>query len=285
MNIISKKRCIIGEGPIWNASEKLLYFVNAYENQICSLNIQNQKLTVRNNIPAAAISFDTYNRMIISTPKGVFYLNSDNTLSSIYDNTRYNIRYANDMKVGPDGRLYVGTQSGKRIGISNECDGKLYSIDKYGSVKILIDGMSLSNGMEWSINEKVFYHTDSDTHIIKEYHFDKKTGDILYTGRYVTVQGIDGFTIDSNDNIYAACWDKGHVAVIDTKEMKIKKYLRVPTKIPVSCTFGGKYMDILITVTASFSRDTNKDKNAGFTFASSVGAYGRKPYLFGQENL
>ena len=40
----------------------------------------------------------------------------------------------------------------------------------------------LSNGLEWSIDEKGFYHTDSDTGIIKEYDFDKVSGSIKING-------------------------------------------------------------------------------------------------------
>ena len=91
-------------------------------------------------------------------------------MEALYDTSKYNILYANDMKVGPDGRIYVGTQSSKRYGVSDKIDGKLYSIDSSGEVRVLLDGLILSNGLEWSMDEKRFYHTDSDTHMIKERH-------------------------------------------------------------------------------------------------------------------
>ena len=79
---------------------------------------------------------------------------------------------------------------------------------------------------------KKFYHTDSDTQIIKEYAFDKEKGTITYTGREVYVMGVDGFTIDQNDFLYVACWGQGHIAVVDTSEMKIIEYIDIPAKIP-----------------------------------------------------
>ncbi len=75
---------------------------------------------------------------------GVFYMSDDGSIEPLYDTEKFDIKYANDMKVGPDGRLYVGTMSGKRKGVSDELDGKLYSIDRDGNVKILLDGLILS---------------------------------------------------------------------------------------------------------------------------------------------
>lgn len=282
MKIISNKRCIIGEGPIWNEKESRLYYTNGMGNEICILDVYTGELSVRPvDVGCAAFAFDTDNRLIVSRMDGVFYLNDDNTVEPLYDNNRYNIEYCNDMKVGPDGCIYVGTQSSKRLGISYEIDGKLYRIDKRGTVTVLLDNLILSNGMDWSMDEKRFYHTDSDTGIIKEYAFDKANGTIIFTGRQISVPGVDGFTIDKNDNILAACWGRGHIAVIDTVRMIITEHISVPAKIPASCGFAGDNMEFLAVVTATLDVDIKEDTNAGYTFLHRYTAGGRLPYLFG----
>lgn len=283
MKIISDKQCIIGEGPIWNEKKSLLYYTNAMGNEICMIDVYTGDLSVRpTDIDCAAFAFDTNNRLIVSRKDGVFYLNDDNTVEPLYDTNRYNIKNCNDMKVGPDGCIYVGTQSSKRLGVSSEIDGKLYRIEKNGKVNILLDGLILSNGLEWSMDEKRFYHTDSDTGIIKEYDFNKEEGTIEFTGRYVNVSCVDGFTINQNDFLYAACWGRGHIAIIDTAIMQITKFIEVPAKIPASCAFAGDDMQNLIVVTASLGADLQKDINAGYTFLKKMEAGGRKPYLFGK---
>lgn len=281
MKILSRRRCVIGEGPIWNPFDKKLYYVNSFENEICVIDLESGNMTVR-KLPydVAAIGFTKEGGLIISCKEGAFYLNSDNTRTPLYDQAKYEILYGNDAKVGPDGRFYVGTQSSKRIGVGNEVDGKLYCIDKNGMVKVLLDGLLLSNGMDWSMDEKHFYHTDSDTQIIKEYDFDKQNGDIRFTGRQVKVPGVDGFTIDENDNLYVACWGREHIAVVNTSDMQIKKYIDVPAKIPASCGFAGKNMDQLAIVTATYGANIGQDSNAGFTFLCETETRGRKPYLF-----
>ena len=279
MEILNQKRCIIGEGPIWNENEGRLYFTNGIEGKICTYDLKNKKLDI---IPfgAAAIAFDSKNKIYLSTSNGVFMLNPDNTLSVFYDTSRFNIKYANDMKAGPDGALYVGTQSGKRKGVSDKTDGKLYRISPEGNVKVLLDGLILSNGMEWSLDEKKFYHTDSDTNIIKEYDFDKISGDITFTGRQIEVQGVDGFTIDSQDRLIVACWGQGHIAVVDTETLEIVEYIDTPCKIPASCAFCGDNMDILAITTANYGIDIKDDENAGFTLLHKMNVKGRKSYIF-----
>ena len=282
MKIIKDKRCIIGECPIWNEFEKRLYFTNGLGNEICMLDVNEGELEVRSvNVGVAAMAFTKENRLIVSREDGVFILNEDDTTEELYDTAEIKIRLANDMKVGPDGRIYVGTQSGKRSGISDEIDGKLYRIDKDGKICVLLDNLSLSNGLEWSIDEKYFYHTDSDTNIIKEYLYDMTSGKIDFTGRMTQVKGVDGFTVDTDNNIFAACWGQGHIAVVDADEFKIKSYIDVPLEIPASCGFAGENMNILAITTASYGADISADKNAGYTILMKTGIKGRKPYLFG----
>lgn len=282
MKLISEKRCIIGEGPFWNEREQRLYYTNGFGNEICMLDFCSGKLDVRKmEVGVSAFAFDKNNRLIVSRKDGVFILKDDDTTEELYDTSKICISHANDMKVGPDGRIYVGTQSGKRLNLSDKTDGKLFSIDKEGNVRVLLDDLILSNGLEWSLDEKKFYHTDSDTNIIKEFDFDSITGNINFTGRSVRVLGVDGFTIDNDGNLLVACWGQGHIAVVDTKELKVVSYIEMPVRIPASCAFAGKNMDVLAVTTASYGADIEKDKNAGFTILKQMRCGGRKPYVFG----
>ena len=283
MKIIDSKRCIIGEGPIWNEKEQLLYFVNAMGgNEICKLNVATQEIqSIPVAVGVASMAFDRQNRLLVSRPDGVFLMLEDGSVTDLYDRDRYQITFANDGKVGPDGRFYVGTQSGKRKGVSDQIDGKLYSIDKDGTVRVLLDNLILSNGMEWNIEENKFYHADSGTRIIKEYDFDKETGNIHFTGRQVYVPGVDGFTIDQDNQLWIACWGKSHIAKVDTATMEVVDYLNLPGTTPASCGFCGQNMDQLVIVTASYRADLEKLPNSGFLFLEEMKIPGRKPYIFG----
>ena len=283
VNVLSRKRCVIGEGPIWNEFDNKLYQVNVHDaEKIFCIDLDSGENTVRKlDFPVAAIAFSKKGDMLISCLDGIYILNDDNTRTPLYNIEKYEIKYGNDAKIGPDGRFYIGTQSSKRMGAGDEIDGKLYRIDKNGEVKVLLDGLILSNGLDWSIDEKRFYHADSGTRMIKEYNFDKENGEISFTGRQVNVLGVDGFTIDQNDLLYVACWGKGYIAVVDTDDMQIKSYIDVPAKIPASCCFAGENLDKFVVTTASYGADLKTDIHAGYTFICETKTKGRKPYLFG----
>lgn len=279
---IVDKRCLIGESPVWNEEENALYFTNGLENEIVKYDFESGSLSViKTEFPCAALLFDKNNNMIVSGDKGVFLKNKDG-FKLIYDGEKHEILHANDMKAGPDGRIYVGTQSEKRLGISDKIDGKLFCVDCDGKVTKLLDNLLLSNGMDWSSDGKYFYHTDSDTHLLKEYDFDIENGEIHYTGRCCKVDGIDGFSMDKKGFIYAACWGMGHVSVVDSEKMKTVKIIKVPCSAPASCSFAGKGLNKLAITTASFSCDIGKDKFAGYTFLAEINAEGRAPYKFGK---
>lgn len=282
INLVCEKNCTIGEGPVWNEKESKLYFTNGFTKEFCVLDVYTGELEIRKlENGVAAFCFDREGNLIVSAYDGVYYLNDDGSKSYLYDKDKHEILYGNDMKVGPDGRIYVGTQSAKYKGVSDEDDGALYSIDKEGNVKKLLSGMGVSNGLEWSVDEKKFYHTDSCTKIIKEYNFEKESGSICPTGREVRVDGVDGFTTDSKGNLLVACWGYGHIAVVDTESFEICDYIKIPASAPASCGFCGKNMELLAVVTASYNVDLNKEKNAGFTYILKLDRRGRAPYLFG----
>ena len=277
-------RCIIGEGPIWNERSGKLYYTNGFGKGFYTYTEASDEIVFRPlpmDVPAFA--FDSENRLIISHKGGVHILNDDDSLTPIYDNEKYKIENANDMKVGPDGAIYVGTQCGRRVGVSDKVDGKLYRISPDGDVRVLLDGLILSNGMDWSIDGTKFYHTDSDNKIIKEYDFDLQTGNIRYTGRHIYLRGVDGFTIGLDNRLYVGCWGHGHIAVVDLDTMLVADYIGLPARVPTSCGFMGENMDTLAVTTASYNMDVSLDKNAGFTLLLKLGVSGREPYVFGEK--
>lgn len=282
MKILSSKRCIIGEGPVWCAREGKLYHVNGAEKEICILDITTGESQIRKlTCGIAALAFGQKGELLISNWSGAFFLSADGTTRPMYDPSKFQILYGNDAKVGPDGRFYIGTQSARRMKQGDAIDGKLYCIDPGGAVTVLLDGLKISNGFDWSMDCQRFYHTDSDTHTIREYAFDSDTPSLTFTGRQINVPGVDGFTIDQNDRIYAACWGKGHIAVVDTKTMEIIDHIPVPAQIPASCGFAGENMDQLVVTTANWNSDLAQDPNAGFTFIHDTDTQGRPPFLFG----
>ena len=87
MKVLSNKRCLIGEGPIWNEFDNKVYHVNGYgDNEICCVDLETGKNTVRKlDFGVAAMGFSRKGEMLISCFDGAFILNDDNTRTPLYD--------------------------------------------------------------------------------------------------------------------------------------------------------------------------------------------------------
>ncbi len=276
---MTDKPCFIGEGPVWRAHDRRLYFVNPQDREIGRLCLDNGTVEwLPVDEPASSLAFTTDGRMLVATHHGVWYREDNGSLTPLSDEAS-RIRYANDGKVGPDGALYVGTQSSKRMRLSDEIDGRLYRIDPTGSVAVLLDGLILSNGLDWSPDGTILYHTDSDTNRIREYTFDITTGNIRFTGRQVLVDGVDGLTVDADGRLFAACWGKRHLACIDPVTLAVTSYIDTPCTIPASCCFAGQDLKDLIIVSADYHRVDNGIE--GYVYRHRMPSAGKEPYLFG----
>ena len=283
MKILKQKRCIIGEGPIWNEREGLLYFVNGIDKEICTYDPARDIFKAYpQEVGVSAIAFSEDGRMLITRADGAFFLDSkQGTLAPMYDN-QIQIKHANDAKVGPDGCFYVGTQSEFRLGVSEKIDGKLYRITPTGKVTVLLDKLILANGMDWSPDERFFYLADTGAKKVREYEFDKSTGNLTPTGREVHISGADGLCIDQNGDLYVACWGKSSVAVVDTESMTEKARIELPTNAPASCAFFGKEMNQLVITTAAYPKNIEHDEAAGYLLTQEMPIAGRLPYYFGE---
>jgi sugar lactone lactonase YvrE len=79
----------------------------------------------------------------------------------------------NDGKVGPDGAFWVGSMDGRP---QREAIAKLYRIDSAGTAQVTAEGIEVSNGLAWSPDSRIMYHSDSRGPWIDSYDFDSTTG-------------------------------------------------------------------------------------------------------------
>ena len=62
--------------------------------------------------------------------------------------------------------------------VLKEGDGSLFSVEVDGSLKVRKPGVSLSNGLAWTEDNKTMYYIDSIPRKVFAYDFDIKSGDI-----------------------------------------------------------------------------------------------------------
>jgi sugar lactone lactonase YvrE len=114
-------------------------------------------------------------------------------------------------------------------------------------------GLSISNGLGWSPDNKTFYLTDSPIQTIFAYDFDLATGDIANRRVFadLTQESFypDGLSIDVEGCLWVAMWDGWCIVRFDPEGQEMTR-VPMPVQRPTSCTFGGQNLKSLYITTA-----------------------------------
>ena len=261
--------CHLAECPIWNYSERALYWTDILEKRIWRYDPKNSRITVewQGDCMAGGFAFTKTNDIVMCTDKGVYLLprnRQETSLQLLFDIPMAPNERFNDITTDPAGRIFAGTMTTDRK------NGKLYRLQKNTAPKIVLDGLSTSNGMTFSMDEKYFYHTDSSFMAIKKYEYDRDSGEIH--GPQLFYQGTeeyghpDGITVDTADHIWVACWRAAKVIRLDPAG-KIARVIPTPALQTSSIIFAGQNMnEMYITTACEGGADLEKglDKDGNF---------------------
>lgn len=289
LNIKSK----LGEGAIWYAPRQKLYWVDIEGmtlNVFDPLNLKNIAYPVGKRIGTVVpVDDDT---VLIALEDGMA------TVDLIDASIKYHVytdihhehsRRFNDGKCDPNGRFWVGTHSMAGIrGVSS-----LYCINSGFTLDEKITGVSISNGIAWSIDHKIMYYIDTPTGKVVQFNFNKENAEIANPKTIVAIpeeMGYpDGMTIDSEGMLWIALWDGFAVAQYDPRTGELLQKVAVPAPKVTSCAFGGANLDTLFITTASVEMTENELKQyplSGSIFSAKVGVTGVTSFnfKFGQDN-
>jgi sugar lactone lactonase YvrE len=173
--------------------------------------------------------------------------------------------------------------------VSKAETGTLYKLEKGKQPKAVIKGLTISNGMAFSMDEKYLFHTDSPKFTVTRYDYDVKTGNIknpkiFYKGEE-KLGYPDGITIDKEDNIWIAFWGASKVRRF-SPDGKLAVEIEVPAIQPSSVILGGDKMNTLFITSAcegAKNIQTGTDDIGNFlggnVYSVSVNISGRPEWL------
>lgn len=255
MNVTSIKNpiCHLAECPLWNETEKKLYWTDILEKRIWKYDPQSKAVEVEweGDFMVGGFAFTKNNDMVLCTDKGVYLLKrqagAKPALQLLFDIPMAQGERFNDITTDPAGRIFAGTL------IKKQTKGKLYRLEKEKPPVPLLWNIGTSNGMTFSLDLKYFYHTDSRTRMITRYDYDLQTGDIanpeiFYEG--LEENGVpDGITMDSDGYIWIACWRGSKVIRVDSQG-NIVSEIPTPAIQTSSVIFGGENMNEMYITSA-----------------------------------
>ena len=254
--IVSAHRASLGENPLWDAKKNHFYWVDIIEKKFFIINIKNGVSSTIDldclDINVGCIVLSNDGGLILATNKGIYYYDHDSlSLKLIVDPEKdLEQNRFNDGKCDSMGRFWVGTTSAQE----KDKVGSLYCLEGNLKIRKVLTGIIISNGITWSIDNKVMYYIDSPTRKIKAFDYDINNGTLSNERVVITfpeVEGYpDGMTTDEEDNLWIAHWGGYKVGRWNPITGEMIDKIEVPVKRVSSVTFGGDNLDELYITTA-----------------------------------
>lgn len=241
----------LGEGPVWDANEQVLYWVDIRNNSYARFDPASGLQDVYDvGVPIGVLAVRSRGGLVMATKNGFAFWDPKVRRLEYIKNPEQGKPYMrfNDGEVDSRGRFWAGSMSEAD---NSQPEGVLYRLDPDLSIHVMETGLGISNGLGWSPDDKIMYLTDSAKGTIYAYDFDAETGGI--TNRRVFVDATnesydpDGLKIDSQGYVWSACWN-GAKVLRYTPEGKLDRTIDVPALRPTSCVFAGSDLtDLYIT--------------------------------------
>ncbi|MDB4427859.1 SMP-30/gluconolactonase/LRE family protein [Porticoccaceae bacterium] len=248
-----KVKNTLGEGIIWDAASACVWWTDIDGSKLYRYQSEDKQLdhwTTPERLGSFALVSDS-EFLICGFASGFAYFNPHSGelqwLEKIEQNnpgTRLN-----DGRADRQGRFWAGSmvESGGRGA------GALYCFDQQLQVASKVSGLTISNGLCWSPDSTVMYHTDTPSRRINAYDFDAATGAIANQRCLVrTEKGCfpDGSSVDAEGYIWNAQWGASQV-VRYSPEGEVDFVLPLPVSQPTCVAFGGPRLDRLFVTSAT----------------------------------
>ncbi len=251
-SLLYKTEAHLGEGPLWLVNTQELIWVDINKGEVHCLNTITNKDTIlyRGEKVSCVISISDIAFLIADTNKIIKFNRASGESKTVLaiDFQNQNIRF-NDGKVDPNGKFWLGTMDMHVV----PHKGSLYQIDSTMHVSEMIQKVTISNGLAWSLDGKTMYYIDTYEQVVYAFDFNAKSE--ISNKRIIikipTSLGVpDGMTIDSKGNLWIAMWGGFSVVCYNPNTGKIRKKIKVDAPHVTSCTFGGAHLDTLFITTA-----------------------------------
>jgi sugar lactone lactonase YvrE len=288
LEIWDERACQVGEGPVAiGPNHEWIWWVDIYNSKVYFKNFETGEINgyETDEHVSFVIPCTDYSHLL-GTANGPIRRTKDGVITKLQTRQDANGRPDtfperwNDAKVAPDGHLWLGSMPYNWAEHPNACG--LYRLSKDDlSLKKMVDGISLSNGLGWTKDGKTMVYIDTMAKSIDT--FDYKDGEV--SNRRVRwrvsddSQGLpDGLCMDAQDGLWVAFWNGGVMRHFD-KDFNLTQTLEVGVPMPTSAAFVGKDLGTLL-ITSAHDGVANPGKDWGKTFSYRPKVGGLAPVLF-----
>jgi sugar lactone lactonase YvrE len=161
----------------------------------------------------------------------------------------------NDLTTDDHGSVYTGSLNFDPLSSNKPVPGSLFRIDPPGRATKLWDGIEVTNGLGFSPDHKLLYHSDSTTGAVWAYDVthDRGVKDRRIFAK-MPAGWPDGLAVDDEGGVWVAAVRVGEVVHFG-KDGVVKDRIKLPAAMVTSLTFGGRERMDLYVVTADNTDD------------------------------
>jgi sugar lactone lactonase YvrE len=260
------------EGPVWSDRWGGLRWVDLFAGDVLSLQPDGAVERRHVSTVVAAVRPRRDGGSVLGVERGFALEDADGSVSVGDDLwSDPNLRM-NEGGCDPDGRFYCGSMAYDRaLGA-----GALHRLDPDGSVHIVLAGITISNGLDWSPDGSRAYYVDTETGRIDRFDYDREAG---LTARRAFVEvppedgRPDGLTVDAEGGVWVAL-NLGGTVLRFTPSGVVDATVELPVRKVTACTFGGPHLDELYITTSREDLAPDEEPAAGSLFRAAVGVSG-----------
>jgi sugar lactone lactonase YvrE len=247
--ILVRRDAYLGEGPVWDPRSGRVLWVDIADGLVLSTDPADGSTSERRLPKSVSVVLPRARGGYVAALEDGFYVLPDEgeperiaRVEADDPRTRFN-----DGEIDPQGRFWAGT-----MGWHAEPGlGSLYRLDPDGTVRRMVESVTISNGLGWSPDGATMYYVDTPTLRIDRFDFDPVSGAISGRREFVTIREgggrPDGLTVDAEGAVWVATWP-GHGVHRYLPDGTLDAVIPLPVSNVSSCELGGPDLcDLYIT--------------------------------------
>jgi sugar lactone lactonase YvrE len=259
-----------GEGPVWSERWGGLRWVDMLAGDVLALTSDGSISRRHVGEVAAAIRPRRGGGAVIGVERGFALEAPDGSITTSPELwTDPSVRM-NEGGCDPSGRFYCGSMADdQRPG-----GGRLYRLDPEGTTAVVLDDVTVSNGLEWSPDGERAYYNDTATGRVAVFE-DAGSGRLGERRTFVDLGDLrpDGLTVDADEGVWVALFG-GSAVHRYAPDGRLDAVVELPVTQVTACTFGGADLDRLYVTTSRQGLDDGDQPLAGALFVVDVGIAG-----------
>lgn len=273
IELLIDARAELGEGPLWDAAEQRLYWIDSLGAKVHSCDAAGGSPRVW-NVPEhiGSLALREKGGAIVSLRDGFYVLDFGTGACSKLadpDPGKPRIRM-NDGKVDRQGRFVAGYMDYEE----RDPICAVFRLDPDGGTTMLESRIICSNGPCWSPDGRTFYFADTGARDIWAYDYDLRTGAATNRRSFCSfpahgLKGLpDGATVDAEGFVWSVSVYEGKLVRL-APDGTLDRIVGLPVESATSLSFGGPNLDVayVTSMARTVKGVAPREREAGGLFA------------------